>query len=74
MSHGLTSDHRSCLSQKSFTTSFSNGVSISVHGTDQALAIVSGGKTIGTLRVAEGNISSSNGVVYIKSQTLKKAA
>jgi predicted enzyme related to lactoylglutathione lyase len=37
-----------------------------VQGTDQAAEIVAGGKAIGTLRVAEGTISTSNGVVYIQ--------
>ena len=37
-----------------------------VQGTDQAAVIVAGGKAIGTLRVAEGTISTSNGVVYIQ--------
>ena len=37
-----------------------------VAGTDQAVEIVSGGKAIGTLRVAEGAISAFNGVVYIQ--------
>ena len=38
----------------------------SLKGTDRALEIVSGDKPIGTLRVAEGNISSFDGVVYIQ--------
>ena len=37
-----------------------------VHGTDQAVEIVAGGKAIGTLRVAEGTISAFNGVAYIQ--------
>jgi predicted enzyme related to lactoylglutathione lyase len=37
-----------------------------VLGTDQAVEIVAGGKAIGTLRVAEGAISTFNGVVYIQ--------
>jgi predicted enzyme related to lactoylglutathione lyase len=37
-----------------------------VQGTDQAAEIVSGGTAIGTLRVAEGNISPFNGVVYVQ--------
>jgi predicted enzyme related to lactoylglutathione lyase len=37
-----------------------------VPGTDQAAQIVSHGTAIGTIRVAEGNISQSNGVVYIQ--------
>jgi predicted enzyme related to lactoylglutathione lyase len=35
-------------------------------GTDLAVEIVSGDKSIGTLRVAEGTISSFNGVVYVQ--------
>jgi uncharacterized protein len=37
-----------------------------VQGTDHAAEIVAGGKAIGTLRVAEGTISTFNGVVYIQ--------
>jgi predicted enzyme related to lactoylglutathione lyase len=37
-----------------------------VQGTDQAAEIVAGGTAIGTLRVAEGNISAFNGVVYVQ--------
>ena len=37
-----------------------------VQGTDQAAEIVANGKAIGTLRVAEGKISTSNGVVYVQ--------
>jgi predicted enzyme related to lactoylglutathione lyase len=37
-----------------------------VQGTDLAVEIVSGGTAIGTLRVAEGNISAFNGVVYVQ--------
>ena len=37
-----------------------------VQGTDQAAEIVAGGKPIGTLRVAEGAISTFNGVAYIQ--------
>ncbi len=37
-----------------------------VKGTDQAMEIVVGGTSIGTIRVAEGTISSFNGVVYIQ--------
>lgn len=37
-----------------------------VQGTDQAVEIVSRGVPIGTLRVAEGKISSYNGVVYVQ--------
>jgi predicted enzyme related to lactoylglutathione lyase len=35
-------------------------------GTDLAAEIVSGGTSIGTLRVAEGKISNFNGVAYIQ--------
>jgi hypothetical protein len=37
-----------------------------VQGTDQAAEIVAGGTAVGTLRVAEGKISSFNGVVYVQ--------
>ena len=37
-----------------------------VKGTDQAVEIVAGGTGIGTLRVAEGKIAASNGVVYVQ--------
>jgi len=37
-----------------------------VPGSDQALEIVARGAAIGTLRVAEGEISSFNGVVYVQ--------
>ena len=37
-----------------------------LHGTDQAVEIVSSGTAIGTLRGAEGKISSFNGVVYVQ--------
>jgi predicted enzyme related to lactoylglutathione lyase len=37
-----------------------------VQGTDLAIEIVAGGASIGTLRVAEGNISGFNGVVYVQ--------
>jgi len=37
-----------------------------VQGTDQAAEIVAGGTAIGTLRVAEGKITSFNGVVYVQ--------
>jgi predicted enzyme related to lactoylglutathione lyase len=42
-----------------------------VQGTDQALEIVAGGTSIGTLRVADGKISSFNGVVYIQVSELE---
>ena len=38
----------------------------SLKGTDRALEIVAGGKPIGTLRVADGNISAFDGMVYIQ--------
>ena len=38
----------------------------SLKGTDRALEIVSAGRPIGTLRVAEGKISPFDGVVYIQ--------
>jgi len=37
-----------------------------VQGTDQAAEIVAGGTPIGTLRVADGQISGFNGVVYVQ--------
>src|SRR5215210_1682868 len=37
-----------------------------VQGTDQAAEIVAGGTAIGTLRVAEGQITLFNGVVYVQ--------
>ena len=37
-----------------------------VQGTNQAVEIVSGGSAIGTIRVAEGQISLFNGVVYVQ--------
>ena len=37
-----------------------------VQGTDLAVEIVAGGSAIGTIRVAEGPISSFNGVVYVQ--------
>ena len=37
-----------------------------IKGTDQAMEIVAGGTPVGTIRVAEGSISSFNGVVYIQ--------
>lgn len=38
----------------------------SLQGSDQALEIVARGEAIGTLRVAEGTISSFNGVIYVQ--------
>ena len=37
-----------------------------LQGTDQAVEIVAGGTPIGTLRGAEGKISTFNGVVYVQ--------
>jgi hypothetical protein len=37
-----------------------------VEGTDQATEIIAGGTAVGTLRVAEGKISTFNGVVYVQ--------
>jgi hypothetical protein len=37
-----------------------------LQGTDLAVEIVAGGRSIGTLRVAEGAISAFNGVVYVQ--------
>ena len=37
-----------------------------IQGTDMAVEIVSGGSAIGTIRVAEGKISSFNGVIYVQ--------
>lgn len=37
-----------------------------VQGTDQAAEIVAGGTAIGTLRVAGGQITAFNGVVYVQ--------
>jgi uncharacterized protein len=42
-----------------------------VQGSDQAVEIVSGGSAIGTLRVADGAISSFNGVVYVQVQDIQ---
>jgi len=44
-----------------------------VQGTDLAVEIVSGGTSIGTIRGAEGKISSFNGVVYIQVQDIQKS-
>jgi hypothetical protein len=38
----------------------------SVQGTDQAAEIIAGGTAVGTLRVAEGKISTFNGIVYVQ--------
>jgi predicted enzyme related to lactoylglutathione lyase len=39
---------------------------IPVKGTDQAMEIVAAGNSVGTIRVAEGDISAFNGVIYIQ--------
>jgi predicted enzyme related to lactoylglutathione lyase len=44
-----------------------------VSGTDQAAEIAAGGTSIGTLRTADGKISSFNGVVYIQVSDLEKS-
>jgi predicted enzyme related to lactoylglutathione lyase len=44
-----------------------------VEGTNQAVEIVSGGSAIGTIRGAEGQISSFNGVVYIQVKDIQEA-
>lgn len=44
-----------------------------VQGTDQALEIVAGGTPIGTIRVAEGQISGHNGVVYVQVPDIQAA-
>jgi predicted enzyme related to lactoylglutathione lyase len=45
-----------------------------VTGTDQAAEIVSRGRAIGTLRVADGAIGSFNGVVYVQVNDVAAAA
>ena len=42
-----------------------------VQGTDQAAEIVAGGTAIGTIRVAEGQITPFNGVVYVQVTDLR---
>ena len=37
-----------------------------LQGTDQAVEIVAGGSAVGTLRVADGKISTFNGVIYVQ--------
>ena len=44
-----------------------------VQGTDQAVEIVAGGTSIGTLRSADGKISFYNGVVYLQVSDLEKS-
>ena len=44
-----------------------------VEGTDQAAEIVSGGTAIGTIRVADGQIGTFNGVVYIQVKDIQEA-
>ena len=46
---------------------------IPVQGTDQAVEVVAGGSSIGTIRVAEGSISASNGVVYVQVKDIEAA-
>jgi predicted enzyme related to lactoylglutathione lyase len=45
-----------------------------LQGTDQAVEIVASGVAIGTLRVAEGKISASNGVVYVQVNDLQASS
>ena len=45
-----------------------------VQGTDQAVEIVSGTTPIGTIRGAEGQISASNGVVYIQVADIQESS
>jgi predicted enzyme related to lactoylglutathione lyase len=51
---------------KEFYGKLFNWTFTSVQGTDQSVEIVARGAAIGTLRVAEGQISSFNGVVYVQ--------
>ena len=44
-----------------------------VQGTSQAAEIVSDGSSIGTIRVAEGQISPSNGVVYVQVRDIQES-
>ena len=44
-----------------------------VQGTDQAVEIVSGGRAIGTIRSADGQIGTFNGVVYIQVKDIQEA-
>lgn len=44
-----------------------------VQGTDLALEIVAGGSAIGTIRVAEGSISSFNGVIYVQVSDIQES-
>ena len=44
-----------------------------VEGTNSAVEIVSGGSAIGTIRVAEGQISPFNGVVYVQVQDIQES-
>lgn len=45
-----------------------------VAGTEYAIEIVSGGASIGTIRVAEGAIGSFNGVVYVQVNDIVEAS
>jgi predicted enzyme related to lactoylglutathione lyase len=51
---------------KDFYAKLFNWTFAPVTGTDLAVEIVSGGQAIGTLRGADGSISSFNGVVYVQ--------
>jgi predicted enzyme related to lactoylglutathione lyase len=44
-----------------------------VQGTDLAVEIVAGGSAIGTIRVAEGQISPFNGVVYVQVSDIQES-
>ena len=44
-----------------------------VQGTNQAVEIVSGGSSIGTIRVAEGQLSPYNGVVYVQVRDIQES-
>jgi predicted enzyme related to lactoylglutathione lyase len=44
-----------------------------VQGTDLAVEIVAGGSAIGDIRVAEGKISSFNGVVYVQVAAIQES-
>jgi predicted enzyme related to lactoylglutathione lyase len=43
-------------------------------GTDMAVEIVSGEKSIGTLRICEGTISKANGIVYITVNDIQESS
>ncbi|HVZ41151.1 MAG TPA: VOC family protein [Candidatus Kapabacteria bacterium] len=46
----------------------------SLQGTDQAVEIVAAGSSIGTIRTADGAISSFNGVVYVQVSDIQAAS